>query len=245
MDGASWGGEFLVGNSSGFIRAAHFAPKRMPGGNVAVTSTWRMAASYLRDAFGENMTQRFPEFFERRTEEELNAVEFALRTNTNAPVTTSCGRLFDATASLIGLYDSVSFEAQAAIAFEHLALKGRSEPYEYTLSTSDTMQISFDAMIRQVVEDMRNNAGRSEIASRVHWTIIDACVSTAGVLREKYDIHTAALSGGVFQNALIFEGLSARLEDKGFRVLTHRLVPANDGGIALGQAAIAQTQLRG
>ena len=99
-------------------------------------------------------------------------------------------------------------------------------------------------MIRQLVGDMKKNVEKSVIASRVHWTVIEACVAMAKRIREMNTIEVAALSGGVFQNALIFEGLSLRLEEEGFRVLTHRSVPSNDGGIALGQASIAQTQLR-
>ena len=135
--------------------------------------------------------------------------------------------------------------AQAAIALEHRASKQHVAPYGFELRTDDVITISFSETIRRIVDDVRRNTDSGEIAERFHATAIEACVRTAAQLRETHDVQRVALSGGVFQNARIFAGLSARLENEGFRILVHRSVPANDGGIALGQAVIAQTQLRG
>jgi hydrogenase maturation protein HypF len=247
-DGSSWGGEFLVGDIREFRRAAHLTPLPMPGGDAAVREPWRMAWSAMIEA-GLDPERDFPGFSQRRHESEREAVRYALSAQVNTPMTTGCGRLFDAIASLIGIADTVSFEAQAAIALEHAAGRETLEPYESDIVKAAfpgmPIQLSFLPAIREIVQDVRTNVSVASISRRFHTTMIAGCVATVQVLAEENQCSSVALSGGVFQNAILFEGLSEALRDASFTVLTHRQVPANDGGISLGQAAIARTILQG
>lgn len=300
-DGTIWGGEFLTGSSAGFERAAHFAPVAMPGANRAVKEPWRMAYACLHAAFGgdagtehggepaatfgadagavtgEHIEAVFPEWFARRSAEELEAARFALKGDVNAPRTSSCGRLFDAVASLVGLHDAVHFEAQAAIALEHAAaectfgnrqaqtsrdvntegdaVRERIDPaasapenaYEYEIGENKEKKIvlSFFPTIREIVNDMRSGASAGAVASRFHGTLIAACAETVERIAARSGLRTVALSGGSFQNAILLEGLRGALTKRNFTVLTHAQVPANDGGVALGQAVIARTHIQG
>ncbi|MBN1446963.1 MAG: carbamoyltransferase HypF [Bacteroidetes bacterium] len=287
-DGTIWGGEFLTGNSHGFTRAGHFATVAMPGADKAVKEPWRMAYAYLHAAFGENAERAFPEWTARRRDIELSAARFALEGDVNAPRTSSCGRLFDAVASLAGLYDTVHFEAQAAIALEFAAMEYLSamgdpatgaksseqdagevggirdvdgigdvscivaamdaiEPYSWSLdrNTEKKIVLSFFPAIREIAYDVRNGESPGHVAARFHRTLIVACAEVVESIASDSGLRTVALSGGSFQNALLLEGLHRMLADRNFTVLTHRQLPSNDGGVALGQAVIARTQLEG
>jgi hydrogenase maturation protein HypF len=209
-----------------------------------------MALAYLRAAFGERWRDALPEFTARRSELELAAAQYLLETGDNAPLTSSAGRLFDAVASLLGLYDEVRFEAQAAIALEHAA-RGRSGvPYNIDLGTTGTgddaeLSVSFLPAIRQIADDLSGGAQPAEAAMRFHATVAAACATVATRLASQHGLRTAVLSGGVFQNALLFDLLAGELQRRSFTVLTHRQVPANDGGISLGQVCIAQSIITG
>ncbi|PLX33155.1 MAG: carbamoyltransferase HypF, partial [Ignavibacteria bacterium] len=252
-DGTIWGGEFLTGNSAGFERAGHFAQLAMPGANKAVSEPWRMAYACLRAAFGDEAESAFPEWTSRRTEKEVEAVRFALDGDVNAPLTSSCGRLFDAVSSLIDLHDAVRFEAQAAIALEFAADENDAEPYTVDIAAGTNIAeaaekpiiLSFVPAIREIVQDMRDRKSAQHIASRFHATVIEGCAETADRIAARTGIRHIALSGGVFQNALLLGGLRRALEQRQFTVYTHTQVPANDGGVALGQAVIARTQMKG
>jgi hydrogenase maturation protein HypF len=152
-------------------------------------------------------------------------------------------------ASLIGIADTVTFEAQAAIALEHAAGHDSREAYEFDVIENDTPgmpnQLSFLPMIREIVQDVHRGESVSVMARRFHNTVIHGCATTVRMLAEVNNCSTVALSGGVFQNALLLEGLVETLRNASFTVLTHRQVPANDGGISLGQAVIARTLLQG
>ena len=253
-DGTIWGGEFLTGSSAGFERAAHFAPVAMPGANRAVKEPWRMAYACLCEAFGADADAAFPEWFARRSENEIEAARFALEGEVNAPRTSSCGRLFDAVASLAGLHDAVHFEAQAAIALEHAAAEHAAAahgaalaPYPWSLREDEEKKIvlSFFPTIQEIVTDMRSGASTGAVASRFHATLIAACAETVERIAARSGLRTVALSGGSFQNAILLEGLRGALTKRNFTVLTHVQVPANDGGVALGQAVIARTHIQG
>lgn len=236
-DGTLWGGEFLLADLGGFTRAGHLAPVPMPGGTAAIREPWRMAAIYLERAFGGA-----PPALEvkRRHEDRWAAVLGAARAGINAPLTSSAGRLFDAVAALLGVRDTVSYEGQAAIELEQLADPG--EPGEYETALRDRPG-GFEApagdLIRAVVEDLERRVPAPVIAARFHHGVCRMILDGCRLLRERSGHATVALSGGVFQNAIVLERTAARLEADGFRVLCHRQVPANDGGISLGQVAIA------
>jgi hydrogenase maturation protein HypF len=237
-DGHVWGGEFLVGDLSCYERVGHFRYQPMPGGDLAAKAPWRMALSYLFSAYGE-----IPEgvnAFKGIPDNELRLVGQATLKGINAPLTSSCGRLFDAVAALLGLRQRVSFEGQAAMQLEMISNPFQSKAYPYLLSV-DEGPLIFDPllMIEAIVKDCLEGRTVAEIGGRFHVSLASMIEEVCCQVREKTALSQVVLSGGVFQNCLLAEMTLNCLTRSGFKVLTHSLVPPNDGGIALGQAAVA------
>ncbi len=240
-DGHIWGGEFLVGDLGCYERVGHFRYQPMPGGDLATKEPWRMALSYLLSAYGE-----IPEgvnAFEGISDNELRLVGQATLKGINAPLTSSCGRLFDAVAALLGLRQKVSFEGQAAMQLEMTSDLLQSKPYPYFLSDHEGPLI-FDPllMIDAIVKDCSEGRAVAEIGGRFHVSLAMMIEEVCSQVRKQSGFSLVVLSGGVFQNCLLTELAVTRLERSGFQVLTHSLVPPNDGGIALGQAAVAHVK---
>jgi hydrogenase maturation protein HypF len=245
-DGHVWGGEFLVADLAGFERAAHFEPVLMPGGAAAIREPWRMAAAFLHTAYGEAMTGLDLAFVRRLDRGAWRVLSRAAERGLNAPLTSSAGRLFDAVASLLGLRDRVDFEAQAAIELE--ALAGPEADCVYPTALVDregAIVVRTPDVVRAVVDDLLRQVPAAQIAARFHATLADVLVRVCERIRARTELAAVALSGGVFQNARLVEAAVHRLEARGFEVYTHRQVPANDGGLALGQAAVAARWLAG
>ncbi|MDH4024461.1 MAG: carbamoyltransferase HypF, partial [Desulfuromonadales bacterium] len=237
-DGNVWGGEFLVGDLSRYERIGHFRYQPMPGGDLAIKEPWRMALSYLLSTYGE-----IPDgvnAFEGIPDNELRLVAQATLKGINAPLTSSCGRLFDAVAALLGLRQKVSFEGQAAMQLEMISDPFQSKPYPHLLS-DDEERLIFDPllMIDAIVKDCSEGRPVAEIGGRFHVSLAMMIEEVCFQVRGKTGLAKVVLSGGVFQNCLLTELAVTRLERSGFQILTHSLVPPNDGGIALGQAAVA------
>jgi hydrogenase maturation protein HypF len=164
----------------------------------------------------------------------------------NAPLTSSAGRLFDAVASLLGLRDRIEFEAQAAVELEALAGPEADIVYPTTLAERDgAIVVRTPDVVRGVVEDLLRQVPAAQIAARFHATLADVLVRVCELIRARTAVAAVALSGGVFQNARLLEAAADRLEARGFEVYRHHQVPANDGGLALGQAAVAARWLAG
>lgn len=235
-DGTVWGGELLVADLRGFDRVGHLAPVAMPGGAAAVREPWRMAAAHLRaadiDPDGLGVVER--------NAERWGLVLQAADAGINAPLTSSMGRLFDAVAALLDVRDRVTYEGQAAIGLEQLA-----DPHETAalalpvVDDGDQRVLDGGAAVAAAVAQLRAGVDRSTISARFHNAVVAAVADAVHDLAEAHGLGTVALSGGVFQNVLLTTRLAARLEGGGLRVLTHRHVPPNDGGISLGQAAVA------
>ncbi len=236
-DGAMWGGEFFVGGYGHVRRAAHLKYVGLPGGERAAREPWRMAVSHLCAA---GMSPSASPLATRLVEGELNAVaKLVLRDDLVVP-TSSVGRLFDAVASLLGVCDRATFEGQAAMALEALAHTGPSGGYPLeVLSKGETLVVDPAPVIRAVVEDVQRGVGRALIARRFHDGLADTIALVCSRLRDESGIHDVVLSGGVFVNALLCAGTLERLGRRGFRVHVHRTVPPNDGGLSLGQLAVA------
>jgi hydrogenase maturation protein HypF len=213
-DGTLWGGELLRCDLAGFERLGHLEPVPLPGGAAAIREPWRLAAVHLERAGLPVPFECWP------------AVRQSLRVN--APLSSGMGRLFDAVAALLGLRDEVTFEGQAAIELELLAGEADAAPYDWSFGDGT-------ALIARLYEDLAAGRPAAEIAAAFHETIAAAA---AAVCAEAGD-GAVALSGGSFQNLRLLGATRRRLEALGFRVLTHRLVPPNDGGISYGQAAVA------
>jgi hydrogenase maturation protein HypF len=240
-DGTLWGGEFLIADLGGFERAGCLTPVPMPGGVAAIREPWRMAAAYLEEAFGPDTPALD---VTRRHAAHWRPVQDLARARRHAPLTSSAGRLFDAVSALLGVRDAVSYEGQAAIELEQLA--DPAEPGTYGVSPRPRergFEIPGADLVRAVVEDIQAGVDAPAIAARFHRGVAEAIRRGCAAVREASGLTTAALSGGVFQNALLLEWAVARLETSGFRVLCHRQVPPNDGGISLGQAVVAGRSL--
>jgi hydrogenase maturation protein HypF len=239
-DDTIWGGEFLVGDYGAFRRAGHLRAVGMPGGDQAIREPWRMALAYLADAGVDE-----PGLKARRLPEELRAIEQMLHRRFRTPRTSSAGRLFDAVASLAGVADIAHHEGQAAIQLEALAATvKKAGPYPFALAeASDAadspLVIDTRPVIAAIVDELGRNVDSKIIARRFHDTLVEIIAQVCGRLRAETGLDRVVLSGGVFLNVLLTRETMVRLAADGFRVYRHRLVPPNDGGLCLGQLAIA------
>ncbi len=243
-DGHIWGGEFLLGDFGGFERVGHLAELAMPGGDAATREPWRMALSLLHATYDETL----PEL------QVLDSIPAADRRlllqmivkRVNSPLTSSCGRLFDAVSALAGLRQRVSYEGQAALELEMCLEPGQqAKPYSFTLGEED-QQIIVDprSMTRELVADLQQGRAAGLISHRFHSGLAEAILQVCQQLRAGHGPLPVALSGGVFQNSFLTERVNLLLQTAGFEVLLHHQVPPNDGGLSLGQAAIAGRYLR-
>lgn len=236
-DGAVWGGEFLLVDGPRFDRLAHLDYVGLPGGDAAAREPWRMAASHLWSAFGDGC-EGSPILARRKRD--WAVLRRMLERGFHSPPTSSVGRLFDAVASLVGIADRVAFEAQAAIQLEAVADRGTTRSYPVDLRQDrDVLLLEARPLIRGVVDDISRGLPMAEIAGAFHNAVRDLVVAAVGRLAERTGVRRVALTGGVFQNALLLERTAAMLTEHGYDVLVHRRVPCNDGGLALGQAVVA------
>jgi len=241
-DGRIWGGEFLVGDCRGYRRVGHFAYVPMPGGDAATLEPWRMALSYLQHAYGTDLPN-LP-VVAAIPEPERRLLLQMLEKRVNSPLTSSCGRLFDAVAALCGLRERVSYEGQAALELE-MAIEGEEEAgyYPYDIEHAAEGYVFQPATtIRAIVDDLQGGTSVATVSARFHNTLACLVAETCLLVRADTGLARVVLSGGVFQNRILTEQCVALLRRGGFEVLTHSLVPPNDGGLALGQAVIAGWQ---
>jgi hydrogenase maturation protein HypF len=235
-DGAIWGGEVLVAGYDGFTRVAHLGYVPLPGGDATIKRPYRAALAHLWAAGIEWSDDLAPV---RATDgSELQALRRQLERNVQCVATSSMGRLFDAVSSLVGVRHRVSYEAQAAIELEteaqaHLAV---ARPYRFTRS-GDVIEPG--PILGAIVDDLRAGVDTGAIAAGFHQAVAQLVGELATEIAGPRHLSRAALSGGVFQNVLLLRLARAELQGRGFEVLTHRIVPPNDGGLALGQVAVA------
>ncbi|HEY2508775.1 MAG TPA: carbamoyltransferase HypF [Streptosporangiaceae bacterium] len=257
-DGTIWGGEFLVADLVSFERAACLEPVPLPGGAAAIRQPWRMAAVYLAAAYRGEPPARLA--VRDRHASQWSAVLAMAGRGINAPLTSSAGRLFDAVAAVLGVRDEITYEGQAAIELEQLADPGERGSYPAGIRAAGGLRARAAArdpspggataarrapwvcgadLVRAAVEDLASGAPPPVVAARFHNGVAAAIVAVCARVRNDTGLGVVALSGGVFQNVLLTGRVSEGLAQAGFRVLAHRQVPCNDGGISLGQAAIA------
>lgn len=239
-DGAIWGGEFLRADYSGFRRIAHFEYMPLPGGKAAIERPYRMALSYLFKVFGGEAINLDLPFLKWINREEIDLIRKQIERKINSPYTSSCGRLFDAVSAILDIGKEADYEGQAAVELESVADMGVDKGYPFEIIKRDGIWIVFfEKMFRSIIEDIGDKVPIPSIAGKFHITIADVILEACRLLVNENNINRIALSGGVFQNRLLIELTVKRLEEKGMTVLIHRNVPANDGGIALGQAVVA------
>ncbi len=238
-DGTIWGGEVLIGDYSGFHRFGHFEPAPLPGGNAAIKAPWRTAVSYLYRTFGKQLPD-LPFLHEHNPSLIIEMIEKGV----NSPLTSSCGRLFDAIAVIAGGRQTIHYEAQSAIEFMQQCQNLSMRPFDYILDRKQGhWEILIAPIVRSVVRAYRNGESIRKLSGRFHKTLIEIFTEISLLARRETGISEVALSGGVFQNQVLFENLVPKLERQGFRVLVHSRTPTNDGGIALGQAMIGRQYL--
>ncbi len=242
-DGTVWGGEFLVADFAGFTRRGHLRNILLPGGDAAVRQPWRMALSYLRDVFGEQLPAGL-ECFQGIDDRQVALVDTMLTRRIQTVETSSCGRLFDAVAALLGVASEVTFEGQAAIALEAMAEGGVEGRYDFAIEEGETMILDFRPVIAAVVKDLFRGRRTGEISASFHNTLSAGIGEMCGRIGAADGLNRVCLSGGSFQNLYLLGRTVVELRRRGFGVFLHAQVPANDGGLSLGQAMIANQRMR-
>jgi hydrogenase maturation protein HypF len=253
-DGCIWGGEVLIATRSDFVRRAHLRYIPMPGGDRAVLEPWRMAASVLFTAFGSGFLDLDLPWIKALDKTRLAFICRMMENQVNTPMTSSCGRLFDAVSSLLGIRHRISYESQAAMELEAAAAaspkQAPSAGYCFLLDPagrdgSDDPVMVIDMMpgIREMVADIQARVPAGHISRRFHKTVVQAFARAAYTVAAAHSLDRVVLSGGVFHNDAVLTGMIRALEEKGLTVFTHTRVPAGDGGISLGQAVVAGTRL--
>jgi len=240
-DGNIWGMEFLLGDFNGFERLAHLEYVPLPGGEAAVKEPFRMTVSYLYQYFGQAGVWQATENLQSLKKEEIAIIIQQLEAGFNCPLTSSCGRLFDAVSALLGICTKVNYEGQAAIEMEELAdrsFQGKGYDFELEQKELSPILISTGRMWKGILKEISQGIKEEKIAAKFHLTVAEMIVTTCQALENLLPSRKVALSGGVMQNKLLVEILVPMLKEKGFEPLLHNQVPANDGGLSLGQAVI-------
>ncbi len=243
-DGTAWGGEFLAADEIDFRRAGHIRPYMLPGSEKAVKEPWRVAASLLRESFGDtwrDVARRLPL---KEKESHFDVLENMMVQGFNSPLTSSLGRVFDGVAAILGTRQAVSFEGQAAMELETLAAGRTKKSYPFELMREgDRIVLDLRPLVRAIAEERIKGKAPTAIVAAFHRTIIGALVAMTVAVREQTGLGKAVLSGGCFQNRVLLEGTVRDLEKNGFEVYAHQMLPSNDGCIALGQAVVAAARI--
>jgi len=238
LDGTIWGGEFFRFDDSSFMHFAQFRKFPLPGGDLAIKEPGRSAVGLLFEIFGEKLFEEKIEFINIFSEQEKKILLQMLKNKINSPLTSSVGRLFDAVAFLTGFKRTTSYEGEAAMMLEFAAAPAISDYYPFDLLPGEVLIIDWQKMIETILDEMKNNVSPKIISAKFHNTLVESICSVA----EKSHEEKIVLSGGVFQNAYLLEHTVHRLRTSGFNPYWHQRIPTNDGGISLGQVAIAMNQ---
>ena len=250
-DGTIWGGEFLLGDESGYERVGSIAPFIHAGGDIASREGWRIAYSMISTALGSEAANRIGETLGLGDEKGRQSIDFMLGNNINTVKSTSAGRLFDAVSAVLGIKSASTFEGEASMALQFAAERAEAQgislaPYEGRLMNIDEEQFELctDTLLMELAARSLADQDTDQLAYFFHKALADMIVIACCYQRTRCDVNVVALSGGVFQNLLLLRLVDDGLEREGFKVLKHGVVPTNDGGIALGQAAAGIAALR-
>ncbi len=234
-DGKIWGAEFFVCDFNDFQRISHFEYIPLPGGDKVTEEPWRTAVSMLYKYYGNAFRNLNLEFLNGIPTDKIDIIISAIDNKLNCPESSSAGRLFDAVSALTNICPISGFHAEAPMRLE-AAIEHESDK-RYEVEIGDT--ISFRKTIEGIVNDLLNNVSKSEIAVKFHNTVVYVILKSAENIRQKTGLNKVVMSGGSFQNAYLLAKSEQLLSEKGFIVYSHKKIPANDGGLALGQLAIA------
>jgi hydrogenase maturation protein HypF len=234
-DGNIWGFELMTCDLVDFERILHPRYVGQPGGDLATKEPWRMAVSYLYKVYGRDLQDLSLPFLKSIDPGKISTIILSIEKEINTPQTCSAGRLFDAVAALTGICIHSSFHAEAPMRLEQLASEGLPSYYPFNLLPV----IDVDPVIQGIVHDMDRQVSLSDISTKFHNTIIQIILQGCEYIREQTKISKVVLSGGTFQNRYVLSKLENLLAKNGFQYFSHQVIPSNDGGIALGQLAIA------
>lgn len=250
-DGTIWGGEFLLGDEKGYERVGSIAPFIHAGGDIASREGWRIAYSMISTALGSEAANRIGETLGLGDEKGRQSIDFMIGNNINTVKSTSAGRLFDAVSAVLGIKSASTFEGEASMALQFAAERAEAQgislaPYEGRLMNIDEEQFELctDTLLMELAARSLADQDTDQLAYFFHKALADMIVIACCYQRTRCDVNVVALSGGVFQNLLLLRLVDDGLEREGFKVLKHGVVPTNDGGIALGQAAAGIAALR-
>jgi len=241
-DGNIWGGEFLIADYQRFTRMGHLEYLPLPGGVAAIKKPYRIAIGYLLSLLGEAALKQDLPFLKQVDSLDIDIIKKQVEKKINSPLTSSCGRLFDAVSALIGVRGEIEYEAQAAIELEMVAYEEVDETDSYPFSIVEQNGLSLvklQDLFSAIICDLQSGTNKAKISIRFHNTIARIISQLCQIISNLTGITQVVLSGGVFQNRLLLRKTVSLLETGGFTVFTHRQVPCNDGGISLGQAVIA------
>ena len=250
-DGTIWGGEFLLGDESGYERVGSIAPFIHAGGDIASREGWRIAYSMISTALGSEAANRIGETLGLGDGKGRQSIDFMLGNNINTVKSTSAGRLFDVVSAVLGIKSASTFEGEASMALQFAAERAEAQgislaPYEGRLMNIDEEQFELctDTLLMELAARSLADQDTDQLAYFFHKALADMIVIACCYQRTRCEVNVVALSGGVFQNLLLLKLVDEGLEREGFKVLKHGVVPTNDGGIALGQAAAGIAALR-
>ncbi|EKQ56754.1 MULTISPECIES: carbamoyltransferase HypF [unclassified Clostridium] len=245
-DGKVWGGEFLLCDNKEFIRVGHLDYTKMPGAENAIKEPWRMAVSFIYKLFKAQiysdvqMREILAKLYGNRAFNIISMIEADI----NSPETSSMGRFFDAVSSLVGIRNIITYEGQAALELEVIASLKSLDFYDYNIVKGDGYVVKLEKIIAGIINDKFLGEQDCIISDKFHNTIVKFSKDLCKLIRKDIGISEVALSGGVFQNSYLLKNLINELEKEKFIVYTNKLIPANDGGLALGQIVIANEILK-
>jgi hydrogenase maturation protein HypF len=227
IDGKIWGGEFFIGDMTKQQRVAHLEYLPLPGGEASIKRPYRIAIAYAHKLLNKNLALA--------SASETEIIEKMIDEDRNTAHTSSIGRFFDCVSAMLGVTTEITYEAEAAINLEYIAARGIKTHYPYRISKSDMMTIEIAPILEAIMKDIQRGTANRIISAKFHNTIVAFSLGLAMLLRDRYDLDRVCFSGGVFQNRYLLNMMISRFEADGFCVLTHRLLPNNDGCISYGQ----------
>lgn len=234
-DNRIWGGEFIICDLADYERVTHFSYIPMPGGDKATLEPWRMGIAYLYNVYGSDLFKLNIPFIKDLNRKNAMYIIQMIDNDINCPLTSSSGRLFDAVAAILNICTHSGFHAEAPMRLESVADQNCLSSYSYEMGHT----IHVEVMIKEIVNDIINGITAGEISAKFHNTVISIIFAAANKIREKSGISKVVLSGGTFQNRYLLESIEKKLTKENYQVYTPGSIPANDGGIALGQLVIA------
>jgi hydrogenase maturation protein HypF len=238
-DGNIWGGEFLICDMKSYNRIAHLEYLPLPGGDRVTYEPWRTAVSMLYKLYGDKTPELDLPFMEDIERGKLQMIVSALKQNINTPLSSGAGRYFDGVSALIKLCTKSRFHAEAPMRLENIIAPDENGRYDFQLGPV----LSFKPVTEQILMDLSNRVPNETISARFHNTIIEMIIQSAQKISDETGLRSVVLSGGTFQNRYLSEKLEVLLSSSNFKVYAHSQIPANDGGLALGQLLIGATRI--